>query len=118
MTRTRMAAVLVLLLTFAAGAMTGAATLHVVADTPEPAPQSRRESMFERLQLTPEQQEQVTAIMQRRRTQMEAFWEEHGPAMRAVYDSTRMEIRAVLTPEQQALEDQWRADRRRHFDRR
>jgi Spy/CpxP family protein refolding chaperone len=76
-----------------------------------------RPSLFETLQLTDEQRVQVDAIMERRRAEVDAFWKDHGPQLRMIMDSARAEMRAVLTPEQQALEEQFRAERRRHYER-
>jgi Spy/CpxP family protein refolding chaperone len=67
---------------------------------------------FEPLGLTPAQREQVQVILERRRTQMDAFWQEARPRLRAVVDSTETEIRALLSPEQQAAFDRMRAERR------
>jgi Spy/CpxP family protein refolding chaperone len=112
---------LVLLVMFAVGALTGAATMRVAggADaTPRARAESResRPDLFERLELTPEQRVQVDAIMERRRDEMDAFWKQHGPQLRAITDSARVEIRSVLTEEQRAAEEEFRAERRRHYE--
>jgi Spy/CpxP family protein refolding chaperone len=113
----RWTGMVLLLITFAAGGLVGAATLHVVEADEVATPQrERRPDLFERLDLTPEQQAQVDAIMERRRQEMDAFWREHGPTMRAIYDSTRMEVRAILTPEQVQLEEQFRSERQKQFE--
>lgn len=54
--------------------------------------------------------------MERRRAEVDAFWSDHGPQLRAIMDSARAEMRAVLTPEQRVLEEQFRAERRRHYE--
>ena len=121
--RARLLSVLIIAIVFAVGGLTGAATMHVVEGDEAPAMERRgergpRNNLFERLQLTPEQQVQVEAIMEQGRTQMDAFWAEHRPTLRAITDSTRAQIRAVLTPEQRALDDEWIAERRREAEKR
>ncbi|MGH7448056.1 MAG: hypothetical protein ACRELT_10880 [Longimicrobiales bacterium] len=118
--RARAVGMLVLVLMFAVGALTGAVTMRV-AGTDESNPRTRAESreprpdLFAKLGLTAEQQSQVDAIMERRRDEMAAFWKEHGPQLRAITDSARAEIRTVLTPEQRAIEEEFRAARRKHY---
>ena len=113
----RWTGMVLLLITFVAGGVVGAATLHVVeADEVPTQRRERRPDLFERLDLTAEQQAQVDAIMERRRQEVDAFWREHGPTMRAIYDSTRVEVRAILTPEQVQLEEQFRSERQKQFE--
>ena len=113
----RWTGMVLLLITFAAGGLVGAATLHVVeADEVATPRRERQPDLFERLDLTPEQQAQVDAIMERRRQEVDAFWRAHGPTMRAIYDSTRVEVRAILTPEQVQMEEQFRSERQKQFE--
>ena len=120
--RARLLSVLIIAIVFAVGGLTGAATMHVVEGDEAPRMEQRggrgSNNLFERLQLTAEQQVQVEAIMEQGRTQMDAFWAEHRPVLRAITDSTRAQIRAVLTPEQRALDDEWIAERRREAEKR
>ena len=118
--RARLMGLVVLVVMFAIGALTGAATMRVATgeeSDPRARSESRRPGLFETLQLTAQQQAQVDEIMERRRAEVDAFWKQNGPQLRAIMDSARAEIRAVLTPEQQALEEQFRAERRRHYER-
>jgi Spy/CpxP family protein refolding chaperone len=119
--RARTVGVAIVAIMFGVGALTGAATMRVVdgADTPasERRDAKKRPDLFETLQLTAEQRVQVDAIMERRREEVDAFWKQHGPQLRAIMDSARAEMRTVLTPEQQAIEEQFRAERRRHYER-
>jgi Spy/CpxP family protein refolding chaperone len=118
--RARLMGLVVLVVMFAIGALTGAATMRVATgeeSDPRARSESERPGLFETLQLTEEQQTQVDEIMERRRAEVDAFGKENGPQLRAIMDSARAEIRAVLTPEQQALEEQFRAERRRHYER-
>lgn len=118
--RARMMGFAVLVIMFAVGALSGAATMRVAstdkAVSSERTERRQRPGLFERLDLTAEQRTQVDAIMERRKGEVDAFWSEHGPQLRAIMDSARAEIRLVLTPEQRALEEQFRAERRRHYE--
>lgn len=117
--RARLTGMVLLVMMFLVGALSGAATMHVVeGDVVRPrSERDRGPGLFETLQLTPEQQVKVDAIMERRRGQVDAFWEEHGPVLRAITDSVRSEIRGVLTPEQREAEERFRAERRKHSSR-
>lgn len=111
---------LMLVIIFAVGAMTGAATMRVTrgdgAEARDAAEsRERRPSLWETLDLTPEQRARVDDIMERRRGEVQAFWNEHGPQLRAVMDSARADVREVLTPEQQAIEAEFFAERRKHY---
>ncbi len=121
--RARLLGIALLVVTFAAGMLAGAAFDHALAARePAPAqepgwhchgPHGKKTSMIlDRLDLTPDQRTRVDAIMARRRAQADAFWEREGPRMRGIVDSTRSEIRAILTPEQRAEYDRLRAQHR------
>lgn len=125
--RTRLLGIALLVVTFAAGMLAGAAFDQALAAR-EPAPAAqpgwhchgphgqKTSRILDRLDLSPEQRARVDAIMARRRVEAEAYWDREGPRMRAMVDSTRAEIRAVLTPAQRAeydrLREQHRAARR------
>jgi Spy/CpxP family protein refolding chaperone len=111
--RARWIGTALLLVTFVAGALAGAASERVMrADDPQPQPQrsgdmrggSRRLLLDERfaneLQLTTEQRAQIKAIMDRRDQQARKVWGEAEPRLKAVGEDTRVEIQKVLTPEQ------------------
>lgn len=70
-------------------------------------------SVFDRLDLTPEQRARVDSTLERRRRQMDAVWSRVEPDIRAIVDSTRQEIRGTLTAEQLAAYDSLLAERRR-----
>ena len=119
--RARLFSVILIAIVFAVGGLTGAATMRVVEGDQAPRMERRERGshdLFERLQLTPEQQAQVATIMEEGCAEMDAFWAEHRPTLRAITDSTRARIRAVLTPEQRALDDEWLAERRRDAEKR
>ena len=117
--RARLLGMALLAATFLTGTLAGAAIDQAVAARqPDPAadagrrcdgpPGKKTQAILHQLDLTPEQRERVDAIMERRRRQADAFWEREGPRMRSIVDSTRAEIRAVLTPEQRAEYDRLR----------
>lgn len=117
--RARIMGLVVLVVMFAIGVLTGAATMRVTAgeqgEKSVRAESPKRPGLFEALELTPEQRTQVDAIMERRRAEVDEFWDQHGPQLRAIMDSARAEMRTVLTPEQRVLEEQFRAERRKHY---
>ena len=106
--RLRFAGALLLAATFAVGALGGLAfgefgQNDAVADAREPDcddHDGRRGSYLDRLELTPEQQQRIDAILQARKEQMDAFWAENGQRMEQIVDSARAELRNVLTAEQ------------------
>ena len=61
--------------------------------------------MFRELDLTPEQMTEIHEIMERNRPHTEEILKETLPRLRAVTDSVRQEIRAVLSVEQAAKMD-------------
>lgn len=109
-----------LLVTFVAGALAGAASERVMRADDQPAPAqrgtemrggSRRllldEQFAQALQLTTEQRTQIKAIMDRRDAEAKKVWREAEPRLKAVGEETRAEIQKVLTPEQaQKLESE------------
>jgi Spy/CpxP family protein refolding chaperone len=120
--RARLTGLAVLAIAFLVGSLTGAAAIRV-ADAEAPPKLMRGKTtqaapLLERLELTPDQRVQVDAILERRRQEMEQFWNVHRPTLRAIADSARAELRAVLTPEQRAVEEQYMEERRAHHERR
>lgn len=121
--RARLLGIALLVATFATGMLAGAAfNRALVAREPAPVqepgwhchgPHGKKTSMIlDRLDLSPDQRARVDAVMARRRAQADAFWEREGPRMRGIVDSTRAEIRAILTPAQRAEYDRLRAEYR------
>ena len=108
----------VLVTTFVVGALVGAAVTRVLAADPPHERHShdkRGSDMFEQLDLTPEQRIYVDSILEQRRTQMVGFWDEHRPTLNAIVDSTRSEIREILTPAQLAEEERLANERRAYW---
>lgn len=114
----------VLAVTFGAGAIAATAVdqvlladpaSHTVADGDEKCDR-KRGRLLDRLDLSQDQRARVDAILERRRAQTDRFWAEAGPTLEAIMDSTRAEIRAVLTPEQRELHDRLRRERKAESD--
>jgi Spy/CpxP family protein refolding chaperone len=109
--RMRMAGMALLAVTFAVGMLAGTAFGRVLSAR-EPAAAASTAGceqkrgphyIFDELDLSPEQRTRIDGIMARRRERTDSLWKTDGTRIRAAVDSTRAEIRAVLTP-QQAVE--------------
>ena len=118
--KTYMVAFAVLLVVFFAGAFAGIAfeqvrrrDLVLFRGPPDPgggfvsaaAPAPDFPPMFEELDLTSEQRKQVDAVLERRRRQTDTLMRSTMPRLRAITDSMRAEIAAVLTPAQRTRLD-------------
>jgi Spy/CpxP family protein refolding chaperone len=66
--------------------------------------------VLDRLNLTEEQRAAVDEVLVRRREDTEAVLQAVYPQLRAQVDSASMEIRALLTPEQQETFDRLREE--------
>jgi Spy/CpxP family protein refolding chaperone len=124
--RTRLTGAVLLATVFVVGALSGAAIDRAVssrdARTHDRAGQRDRQNrthhyVFEQLDLTKQQRTRIDSVLDVRRNQVSAFWDSAGPHWRAIVDSTKSGIRAVLTPEQRTeydrLLEQRRAESRR-----
>ena len=121
-TRTRLLGMALLAATFAAGGLAGAAFERVAFARPAEDAAARevrcegegkkKGLIVDQVNPTPEQRARIDAIMERRRVQMDAFWDGEGQRLRAIVDSTRAEVRQVLTPEQAAEYDRLVAQKR------
>ena len=119
--RGRFAVGLVLLLVFAAGMITQAWTSRLRMQHMRGAIMHRRAPFGavrdhhyfgEELGLDSLERLHVDSILAKRRVQIDSFWNGPGHALRVIMDSTRQEVRSVLTPEQRARFDKLRAERR------
>lgn len=116
--RMRLAGMALLAVTFAVGMLAGTAFGRVLsAREPAAAPtaadcEGKRgpHHIFDELDLTPEQRTRIDGIMARRRARTDSLWQTDGTRIRASVDSTRAEIRAVLTPAQAVEYDRLRAE--------
>ena len=103
-----------LLVTFVAGALAGAATERVTRadETPQPQPRpsgqmrgglSRLladEQFTQQLQLTTEQRAEIKTILDRRDQEAKKFWSTAEPRLKSLGEQTKTEIKKVLTPDQ------------------
>ena len=123
-TRARALGLALLATIFAAGALAGAAFQRVShrptadAAAADSACEPRRKGLIVyQVNPSPEQRARIDAIMERRREEMDAFWEGEGRKLRAIVDTTRNEIRAVLTPAQRVEYDRLVAEARARKER-
>jgi Spy/CpxP family protein refolding chaperone len=72
---------------------------------PAKGPRTGTQPMLEELDLSPEQQEQIKAIKQNARKELQALRQEHDSAnhekAKAIHEQSRKAVEEVLTPEQQ-----------------
>jgi Spy/CpxP family protein refolding chaperone len=110
----RRKALLALLLVFATGLGAGALMEDIVdeierpffaADHDDEDDGLTEESLLERLDLTAEQRVQIERAFEAREDGLEAYWDAHLSELESVIDSSRQDIRAVLTPDQRAVYD-------------
>lgn len=120
--RGRIAVGLLLLMVFAAGMITEAwvrrmRTQHIhsaMMNGRPPFGVERDRHFGEELGMDSAERGRVDSIFARRRVQIDSFWKGPGRSLRAIMDSTRDEVRAVLTPEQRARFDTRHMERRPH----
>jgi hypothetical protein len=120
--RGRIAVGLLLLMVFAAGMITDAWARrlrtrhsHVSMENGRPPFGAERDRHFgEDLGLDSLQRVRVDSVFARRRVQVDSFWNGPGRSLRAIMDSTRQEVRSVLTPEQRAMFDRRHMEGRPH----
>lgn len=98
-----------LVVTFIAGALTGAAVDRVLsaevtegADHRDGRDEDRRSYVIDRVEMSEAQRAEIDAILERRSERMRSVWQEVEPRMDAITDSARVEIMQALTPEQRA----------------
>jgi Spy/CpxP family protein refolding chaperone len=115
--RMRLAGMALLVTTFAVGMLAGTAFGRVLSAREPGAPtaaECERERgphhIFDELALSPEQRAQIDAIMAQRRARTDSLWRTDGARIRASVDSTRAEIRSVLTPAQASEYDRLRQE--------
>jgi Spy/CpxP family protein refolding chaperone len=120
--RARLTGMVMLAIVFLVGSLTGAAAMRVADADNGPklmrAKGQQPPDLLDRLDLTAEQRVQVDAVLERRREEMQQFWEVHRPTLQAIGDSARAELRALLTPAQREVEEQFMEERREQQARR
>ncbi len=115
--RLRRQAVLLLAGVFTIGALAGAAFEHARdrhrhGGPPRGGgPHGLPPHLVERLDLSPDQERRIGAILERQRKMTDAVLDQYLPRLRALTDSLRVEVRAELTPQQQAVFDELEKER-------
>ena len=121
--RSRIAVGLLLLMVFAAGMITEAWVFRfrshrmrtmTMSGGRAPFGAERDRHFGEELGMDSLQRVRVDSIFARRRIQIDSFWKGPGKSLRAIMDSTREDVRSVLTPEQRARFDRRHMERRPH----
>ena len=111
-------AALALFLVFVAGAGTGWGVGAHFGRGPRRGP---RDNMLldagpiDQYGLSAAQRGRIDSVLVARRGQIDGFWRGPGQALRAILDSTRSDVRAVLTPEQRARFDSAHAQHERRM---
>ena len=107
MTKSRLVASGLLAVTFALGALAGGAatmaadrTGHRRGDPYSPSSYASR--LAEELTLAPEQEVKVVEVLERHQPAMDSIWAQVGSQFDAERQGLRRDIRALLTPDQQA----------------
>jgi Spy/CpxP family protein refolding chaperone len=112
----RLTTALLLVATFAAGSLTGAAIYRFAAPRMEhrgPPPPGMLP--LDRLGLSPEQEAQAHAIMERYRPELDAVMREGFPKVRAIQERMQRDLDGILTPEQRKLAAALEQERRSRF---
>jgi hypothetical protein len=98
-----------LLLAFTIGALSGMAAEEALGidwfDFLEEQRGTDNDRLLAGLGLTSAQLERAEAVLERQEDRLEDYWEARLPEIRRLLDESYAEIRATLTPEQQALFD-------------
>jgi hypothetical protein len=76
-------------------------------DEDEPFDDDAEEEFLETLDLSRSQLDSVDDLLDRREDRLEDYWKSRLPDLQALVDSSRQEIRSLLTPEQRAAYDRW-----------
>ncbi len=112
--RVRLQGILLLLIVFLIGGLAGFAIEHARAPRfpgrgmggpPFQRPRGLSPGLRDELKLTAEQETKINGILENGRPRTDAVLDQFLPRLRLVADSIRAEVRAVLTPEQQAIFD-------------
>jgi hypothetical protein len=122
----RWRAIVALLMVFAAGAAGGALFEDIVDEIEWPEFEGRdhkgsrtvsEETILANMDLTSEQRAGIERLLEAREDRLESYWDAQLPELEGLVDSSRQEIRSLLSPEQQAIYDthvsRLRADLRR-----
>jgi Spy/CpxP family protein refolding chaperone len=107
--RARIIGALLLAASFAVGGMAGMAAEEAFGldwfDFLDEDATPADEPLFAGIALTAAQRRQIEGIRARREERLEGYWESRLPDIQRIMDDSYGEMRAVLTPEQQAAFD-------------
>jgi Spy/CpxP family protein refolding chaperone len=111
----RWKAILALIMVFAAGAAGGALVEDIADDLDRPFAEAddddnddgetSEENILANLSLTPEQRTGIERAFEAREDRLERYWDAQLPSLDAVIDSSREEVRSLLTAEQRTIYD-------------
>lgn len=109
----RWKAILALIMVFAAGIAGGALVEDIADDIERPFAEAddddggeeSEETILANLSLTPEQRTGIERAFEAREDRLERYWDAQLPSLDAVIDSSREEVRSLLTPEQRTIYD-------------
>jgi Spy/CpxP family protein refolding chaperone len=112
---------LILITTFALGALTGALAMNLFqirSQSQQPGTGGRNgrgpglvEELAKEIRLDPQQRNQVEQILTDTRTKYTELQKQMQPQFSEIRNATRAQIRALLRPDQQALYDEWNRKR-------
>jgi hypothetical protein len=80
---------------------------HDRPDDDEPFDDDAEEDLLETLGLSRAQDDSVDRLLEAREDRLEEYWKSRLPDLQAILDSSREEIRVVLTPGQRDAYDRW-----------
>ena len=123
MKRSHLSIALYMLAVFVSGALVGAfghrlyTVRTVEADTGRRTPNDFRQryvaDMQKRLNLDSEQAQKLSGILDQTRERFKAFNEKHKTELTGIHEDQVREIRAMLTPAQQPIYEEYRKERER-----
>jgi Spy/CpxP family protein refolding chaperone len=93
--------------TFLLGVIVGASGQYLITHQSMVKPPDQYEEMARAVKLTTDQRARVDQILSETRQQYQDLRIKLRPQYKVIQDASRQRIRDLLTPEQQALYDQW-----------
>jgi Spy/CpxP family protein refolding chaperone len=116
LSRARALSAALLLAVFTAGLLAGAAMDRAFANRDHRGRRGLEAEVFERLDLDAGQKAEIEKILERRRAEAAAVWNEVKPRLNQVVAGTREDLSRVLTREQLAEYDRLMAERWRRME--
>jgi len=104
---------LIILATFALGVLTGVLAMNLFATKPAAGNNGQKlvEELAREVKLEPNQRAQVEQILSETRQKYQELQKQVNPQFNEIRQASRARIRSLLTPEQQALYDEWNRQR-------